>query len=352
MTVMLQTPQTLNRNDPVSSRSLMFGNRVMDRRFIFLGLFLLMIPLLCLTFFLSNLYVAPSQGLAPGQSVMLASAESNTVIARIGQLKRLNLWQITPETRVPAVEFINYPANLHTFQDVQVTKKIFLHTLLPVAMIAQDEVRRERSQLLAIIAKTGYAPNKLVFTNKGRVGRPGSWGSFLADKERDFVHLLVRKYRTARADLLIRRVDVLPISLILAQGAIESSWGRSRFVRQGNNLFGIWTWGGKGMVPARREEGKNHMVKAYDSILDSVRGYLLTINRLAAYEPLRQIRQQTNDSLALAEGLRSYSERQEAYVLDVQEMIRRNDLQKYDRLSLLPGTRQALDRGLAHSSET
>ncbi len=349
---MLQTPQTLNRNDPVPGRSMIFGNRAMDRRFIFLGLFLLMISLLCLTFFLSHLYVAPPQGLAPGQPVVLASAESDTVIARIGQLKRLNLWQITPETRVPAVEFTNYPANFHTFRDVQATKKIFLHTLLPVAMIALDEVRLERSWLLAVIAKTGYVPQELVFTKKGLDGRPGSWGSSLSSEERDFIHALVKKYRTARADLLIRRVDVLPISLVLAQGAIESSWGRSRFARQGNNLFGIWTWGGKGIIPTRREEGKTHMVKSYDSILDSVRGYLLTINRLAAYQPLREIRQQTSDPLALAAGLHSYSERQEAYVLDVQEMIRRNKLQKYDQLSLLPGPGQPLDRGPAHSSET
>ncbi|MCF6289540.1 MAG: glucosaminidase domain-containing protein [Desulfobacterales bacterium] len=309
--------------------------------------------LVYLTFFLSHIAIAPPQDLAPGQPVVLASAETNTVTARIGQLKQLNLWQITPETRVPAVEFTSYPANLHTFQDVRVTKKIFLHTLLPVAMIALNEVRLERSWLLAIIAKTGYAPDELVFTRQGWEGRPGSWDSFLSSEERDFVYGLVRKYRTARANLLLRRVDVLPISLVLAQGAIESSWGRSRFVRQGNNLFGIWTWGGRGIVPSQREEGKTHKVKAYDSILDSVRGYLLTINRLAAYEPLREIRRQTSDPLALAEGLRLYSERREAYVLDVQEMIRGNDLKRYDRLSLLPGSRQqALGPGPAPSSET
>ena len=37
---------------------------------------------------------------------------------------------------------------------------------------------------------------------------------------------------------LLRRVEILPIELILSQRANESMWGESRFARKGNNLFG------------------------------------------------------------------------------------------------------------------
>ncbi|MBE9519635.1 MAG: glucosaminidase domain-containing protein, partial [Proteobacteria bacterium] len=89
---------------------------------------------------------------------------------------------------------------------------------------------------------------------------------------------------------------------MLAQGALETSWGRSRFAREGNSIFGMWTWKTKGIVPLKREEGKTHKVKAYDSILDSVRAYQLTLNRLDHYEHLRNLRLETYDSLILAEG--------------------------------------------------
>jgi Bax protein len=127
---------------------------------------------------------------------------------------------------------------------------------------------------------------------------------------------------------------VVPVSLILGQGAIESSWGCSRFTRAGNNLFGIWTWGERGIVPANRDEGKNHKIKIYDTILDSVRNYVLTLNRLGAYRHLRELRRDSNDSMELAQGLLYYSERRDAYVEDVRRIISSNNLQRYDTISL------------------
>jgi len=129
-------------------------------------------------------------------------------------------------------------------------------------------------------------------------------------------------------------VDAVPTSIILAQGALESSWGSSRFAREGNSVFGMWTWKSKGLVPARRDEGKTHKVRAYDNILDSVRAYHLNLNRLDPYDQFRQLRRQTDDPLILAEGLSLYSERGEEYVEEIRNIILANDLQKYDSCRL------------------
>lgn len=324
-----QTPDAPKRRVP-APYALMFGNREVDSRLFFSVFFLIMPTLFYLTYILSHLFIAPpAPAMAPQEPVVLTEQES--VSARVRQLKQLNLWDITSQTRVPQVVFTGYPHDLHTHKDVTVTKKVFLHSLLPVALIALDEVKKERGRLEVIIQKSGLRPEELVFT---RDKPASSWADQLSADQVLFIQQLVKKYRTARADLLLKRIDVLPVSLVLAQGAIESSWGRSRFARQGNNLFGIWTWSGKGIVPAQREEGKSHRVRAYDTILDSVRSYLLTINRVTAYEPLRRIRQQTKDPLALSEGLRSYSERREAYVEAVKQVVTHNRLRQYDRLAL------------------
>jgi Bax protein len=126
----------------------------------------------------------------------------------------------------------------------------------------------------------------------------------------------------------------VPISIILAQGAIESSWGSSRFTREGNSIFGMWTWKKKGIVPLRRDEGKTHKVKIYDSVLDSVRAYHLTLNRLDTYEEFRQYRKYTDDPLIMAEGLLPYSERGQEYVNEIKKVIIFNKLQKYDSYNL------------------
>ncbi|MBW2506116.1 MAG: hypothetical protein JRD19_03485 [Deltaproteobacteria bacterium] len=96
----------------------------------------------------------------------------------------------------------------------------------------------------------------------------------------------------------------------------------------------MWTWKNKGIVPLRRDEGKTHKVKTYDSVLDSVRAYHLTLNRLNSYEEFRQFRKFTDDPLIMAKGLLPYSERGEEYVEEIKKVILSNNLQKYDAFIL------------------
>ena len=51
-------------------------------------------------------------------------------------------------------------------------------------------------------------------------------------------------------------MDIIPVSLAIAQAAIESGWGTSRFALEGNALFGQWTWGKKGIEPNDKDANK------------------------------------------------------------------------------------------------
>ena len=91
---------------------------------------------------------------------------------------------------------------------------------------------------------------------------------------------------------MLKRVDITPLLLVLAQSANESNWGQSRFARQGNNMFGQWCFRkGCGLVPNRRESGKQHEVAAFETVNASVRSYLNNINSSRAYGRLRDLRQ-------------------------------------------------------------
>lgn len=138
-------------------------------------------------------------------------------------------------------------------------------------------------------------------------------------------------------DTLLRRVDIVPPSLALAQAANESAWGTSRFALDGNNYYGHWCFvEGCGLVPTSRPAGANHEVAAFDSPQHSVERYMHNLNNHDAYRELRlirsQLRQNENDvnGLALVEALGRYSERGQHYIDELSSMIRTDDLTRYD----------------------
>lgn len=129
--------------------------------------------------------------------------------------------------------------------------------------------------------------------------------------------------------LALNRVDQLPTGLVLAQAANESGWGTSRFTRIGLNFFGQWCYKkGCGLVPKNRDVDGNHEVAAFKSIEDGVASYFLNVNTHRAYQALRDIRAEHRGSqsidemaLLLAQGLMSYSQRGEAYIDEISQMI-------------------------------
>jgi Bax protein len=133
---------------------------------------------------------------------------------------------------------------------------------------------------------------------------------------------------------LSRRIRELPESLVLAQAAKESAWGRSRFARQGNALFGERCFTeGCGILPGARAAGAIHEVEAFASIADSVESYLLNLNSHERYNDLRAERQRLIDAgqpvtgAALAPFTTAYSERREAYTREIVDLIRHNRLE-------------------------
>ena len=162
--------------------------------------------------------------------------------------------------------------------------------------------------------------------------------------QEDLVTKLIKEYRIKSDQLskedinqLLLRVDEVPASLALAQAALESAWGTSRFAVQANNLFGQWCYTkGCGLVPLRRDAGNSHEVEKFRTVSDAISSYLRNINSHRAYAGLRQDRAQlraTGDAVTgykLAEGLIDYSELREAYVKEIQAVIRINKLAQYD----------------------
>ncbi|WP_339803029.1 glucosaminidase domain-containing protein [uncultured Marinobacter sp.] len=137
---------------------------------------------------------------------------------------------------------------------------------------------------------------------------------------------------------LLKRLDTLPPSLVLAQAANESAWGTSRFARDGNNLFGQWCFSpGCGLVPLGRPDGASYEVARFESPYHSVRSYMQNLNRHPTYQKVRDLREQARrqnrspTGTELAAGLIGYSERGQEYIEEIRSMIRFNNLRYYDQ---------------------
>lgn len=138
-------------------------------------------------------------------------------------------------------------------------------------------------------------------------------------------------------DEYFKRIDVIPTSLALAQASLESGWGKSRFAREANNLFGHWTYSGVGLISQSKTVPKTQMIRIFGSLQKSVNSYMLNLNTNDAYSLFRERRLIARNSGKLYTGIDAaktmvnYSELKEEYNKMVKEMIEQNNLIIYDK---------------------
>ncbi len=136
----------------------------------------------------------------------------------------------------------------------------------------------------------------------------------------------------------MERVDIIPPSMALAQAATESGWGKSRFFKKANNIFGHWTYNPKiGMVPLRREKGKKHLIRIFPDLQASIAAYMLNLNRTGAYKEFRKNRKQQRakgtyiNGMKLSSTMTKYSGIGHNYVKILKSIIRKNKLTIIDK---------------------
>ena len=203
--------------------------------------------------------------------------------------------------------------------DVAAKKKAFFNYLRPAIKRQNDFIRADRLFLLGVMDKLQQQRD-------------------LNDDELLHLDELAEAYKVDQPVFnednlkrLLKRVDVVPLELVLVQAANESAWGTSRFARQGYNFFGIWCYRrGCGFVPSQRNTGADHEVAKFSSLSHAVQRYLLNINTHRAYRKLRDLRAQMRangekpTAEGIAMGLINYSQRREEYVAELLDMIDHN----------------------------
>ncbi|BBG66633.1 Bax protein [Hydrogenimonas sp.] len=214
---------------------------------------------------------------------------------------------------------------------VEIKKSIFLRLMASGALIADEEILKERKKLLSILKEL----------SKGPISRKES--AWLRETALKYKVLKDRGDILTREKLheLVRRVDIVPPSIIVAQAAVESGWGTSRFAVEGNALFGQWSFSDNAMKPKeQRAHLGNYGLATFKTPLDSIRSYLLNINTHPAYRSFRYLRSEMRAhgvplrGEALVHTLEHYSERKKEYIEDLNRIIRTNRLSWLDSAEL------------------
>lgn len=198
---------------------------------------------------------------------------------------------------------------------VEEAKYRFIDIMLPAILVARYEIAQDSVQIEELRAKKDWS---------------------LADSL--FFDAVSKRYKTADTTELLTRLATHPNSLTLAQAAVESGWGRSRFFREANNVFGVWSFNeNEPRIPANiRRTNYQVYLRKYDDISGSVKNYFETLGRGSAYKSFRKARLETQDPYTLANHLIRYSERKEAYIDQLKGMMDYNDFERYDTFRISP----------------
>ena len=231
--------------------------------------------------------------------------------------------------KVKPIYLTKLPKDLKTLGDTRLKRELFIKIVLPLILDENNKITEDREKLFKILSK-----------NFNTVG------------ERVWLKRRFKEYKIEDKDLskLKMRMDIIPVSLALAQAANESGWGTSRFALEGNALFGQWTWSKKGITPKNQDANASHKVLQFQILKASVRAYKNNLNTHNAYREFREKRAQLRQDnkqitgLDLVQYVKNYASIGEKYVVILEDIIKRNSLTDFDKANLLP---LKLKKGLA-----
>ena len=256
----------------------------------------------------------------PSKSVRIEAS----ILNQLFEDNDYNLKKVRVNKIVKPFEVGMLPEELKNIESTKKRKDLFIKIVLPLILSENNRILRDRDILFKVLNKNNNTKS-----------------------ERRWLDKKFKQYGVVNKDVttLKIRMDIIPVSLALAQAAKESGWGTSRFAIEGNALFGQWTYSGEGIKPAAADKGDKHKVMAFSVLKSSVRAYQRNLNTHKSYKVFRKERatqrdnEENLDSTLLANYLGSYAETGEEYVKILKQIINQNNLKDFDKAKILPSSK-------------
>ena len=235
------------------------------------------------------------------------------------------LSNVRVEKLVKPIYFTQFPRDLETIQSTKLKKETFIQIVLPLVVAENERILEDREKL------------KLLSDKK-----------FTTDLEKQWLRQKLLEYKVKQGDIkeLMKRMDIIPTSIALAQAAKESGWGTSRFALEGNAIYGQWTWSGQGIAPLDRDSNKNHKILKFPILRASVKAYKNNLNTHKSYKAFRDKRHQLREKnkkikgLELTETLKNYAQTGTEYTKILNQIITQNRLADFEPVKLVGSVKQ------------
>ena len=205
-------------------------------------------------------------------------------------------------------------------EDTKERKELFIKIILPLILQENEKIKEDREKLFKVLAKKSNSK-----------------------QERNWLKWKFKEYKIKNSDIseLKIRMDIIPVSLAIAQAAIESGWGTSRFALEGNALYGQWTWSDNGLKPLENDDDKNHRVMRFKILTASIKAYKKNLNTHSGYIEFREARANLRNQnekvtgLKLTQYLDKYSAQGKKYTEILKTTIKKNSLSDFENAKLL-----------------
>ena len=236
-----------------------------------------------------------------------------------------DLRKVRNEKLVKPIYFTQFPRDLDNLQSVKLKKETFIQIVLPLIVAENEKILEDREKLKTLVGK-----------------------KFTTDAEKQWLRQKLFEYKVKKQDLeeLLLRMDMIPVSIALAQAAKESGWGTSRFALEGNAIFGQWTWDGQGIAPLDRDGDKNHKILKFPILRASVKAYKNNLNTHKSYNKFRERRKQFRNKnksikgLDLTDTLKNYAQTGSEYTKILNQIIKQNRLSDFETCRLFNSVKQ------------
>ena len=246
---------------------------------------------------------------------------STNDLKRIFEKHSYSMNIIRERKQVPDITINKFPDDFSQINSTKLKKSLFIKALLPLIIKENNKIQNDRNKIATINS------GKFKYINRSEA----MW------LKNQFIRYRVSSHNT---DDLLLKVDEIPVSIALAQAAIESGWGTSRFVNEGNALFGQWSWNkGSGIVPTDRNLEETYEIKSFDNLSDSVESYMKNLNTNVNYKDFRRSRNEFKqnksdiDSISLLKFLSKYAQN-ENYPKILEEIIVKNNFKDFDNITI------------------
>ena len=219
---------------------------------------------------------------------------------------------------VKPIYFTRLPKDLDSIKSTKKKKETFLKILLPLIVAENEKIESDRKYLFKILKQNDKPENK----------------KWINKKHREY------KVTNRNISELIQKMDVIPISIALAQAAKESGWGTSRFALEGNAIFGQWTWKGDGIEPLEKSSDQNHKILKFPLLRASVKAYITNLNSHNGYKDFRkkrfELREQNKPLIGqeLIDELDNYAQTGKEYTKVLRQIIDQNDLDEFETVEI------------------